>query len=219
MTTNPPSLDIAVIGNSNIAALVDRSGSIVWACWPRIDGDPVFCSLLAGNAPDSGFFSIAFDEEAVTTQAYLRNTAIVRTVVTTAAGASFAITDFAPRFRLHGRTYRPSMIVRRVEPLAGLCRIRIRVRPRMAYGMEKAQAILGSNHIRFVADDAAIRLTTDAPVNYIATESAFVLSRPLTFILHPDESFADIVPRSAREFEDNTREYWQDWVRNLNLPF
>lgn len=217
--TLPPSLDLAVVGNSNIAALLDRKGTIVWACWPRLDGDPIFCALVDGSIPASGFFSIGFDEEATTTQSYVRNTAIVRTVVTAASGASFAITDFAPRFRQHGRTYRPSMLIRRVEPLAGLCRIRVRARPRMDFGRHGATAIPGSNHIRYVTDAGAIRLSTDAPVSYIADESAFVLTQPLTFVLHPDESFSGCIPRIAREFEDQTRDYWMDWVRNLNLPF
>lgn len=217
MTT--PTLDLAVVGNSNIAALLDTKGTIVWSCWPRIDGDPIFCALVDGNEPDAGIFSIGFDEDATSAQAYVRNTAIVRTIVTSASGASFAITDFAPRFRQHGRTYRPSMLIRRIEPLAGLCRIRVRVRPRMDYGRCRATAIPGSNHIRYVTEAGAIRLSTDAPVSYIAEESAFVLSRPLTFILHPDESFTDSISRIGREFEDQTRDYWGDWVRNLNLPF
>lgn len=215
----PPTLDLAVIGNSSIAALIDREGSIVWTCWPRIDGDPIFCALLDGTTPDSGFFSISFDEEATSQQAYVRNTAIVRTVVTSASGASFAITDFAPRFRQHGRTFRPPMIVRRVEPLSGMCRIRVRLRPRMGYGAHRAVAMPGSNHIRYVSEAGALRLTTDAPVTYVAQESAFVLKQPLNFILHTDESFTDQVPRTAREFQDQTRDYWYDWVRNLNLPF
>jgi GH15 family glucan-1,4-alpha-glucosidase len=214
-----PTLDLAVIGNSNIAALVDKTGRIVWSCWPRIDGDPVFCALVDGDAPDAGFFSVGFDEEATTAQAYVRNTAVVRTVVTAASGASFAITDFAPRFRQFGRTYRPSMLIRRIEPLEGVCRIRVRVRPRMGYGRHTATPIPGSNHIRYVTDAGAIRLTTDAPVSYIVGESAFVLSRPLNFILHPDESFPETIPRIAREFHDQTCEYWRVWVRNLNLPF
>ena len=43
-------LDLAVIGNCNIAALVDQRANLVWMCFPRLDGDPVFCSLLDGNA-------------------------------------------------------------------------------------------------------------------------------------------------------------------------
>lgn len=215
----PPTLDLAVIGNSCIAGLIDGMGTIVWTCWPRIDGDPVFSALLDGSEPESGFFSIEFDEESTSTQSYIRNTAIVRTVVTAASGASFAITDFAPRFRQHGRTFRPPMIVRRVEPVSGLCRIRVRVRPRMGYGADRCTPVAGSNHIRYVSESGAVRLTMDAPVTYVLDESGFVLNRPLTFIMHADESFTEQVPRIAREFEDKTREYWYDWVRNLNLPF
>lgn len=215
----PPNLDLAVIGNGCIAALIDKLGTIMWACWPRIDGDPIFSALLDGNAPEAGYFSIELDEEAKSTQCYVRNTAIVRTEVTSASGAAMAITDFAPRYRQHERTYRPPMIVRRVEPLAGVCRIRVRVRPRMGYGAHKTTAVCGSNHIRYVSEVGTIRLTTDASVTYIVDECGFVLAQPLTFIIHADESFADNVPRVAREFEDRTREYWYNWVRHLNLPF
>ena len=34
------SLDLGVIGNCEIAALVDESASIVWCCLPRMDADP-----------------------------------------------------------------------------------------------------------------------------------------------------------------------------------
>ena len=54
----PPSLDLAVIGNCAVAALIDSTGAMVWGCWPRFDADPIFCSLVDGDAPDGGFFSI-----------------------------------------------------------------------------------------------------------------------------------------------------------------
>jgi GH15 family glucan-1,4-alpha-glucosidase len=214
-----PSLDVAVIGNCSIAALVDRGGTIVWSCWPRIDGDPVFCSLVDADTPEAGFFSIGFDTEASSSQAYVRNTAIVRTVLTSDSGASFSITDFVPRFRQFDRLHRPPMIIRRVEPLSGLCRIRVRLRPRMGYGEHRATPVPGSNHIRYVAETGTIRLTTDAALSYITNESVFVLSRPLTFILHADETLPDAITRVGREFHDQTRDYWLDWVRHLNVPF
>jgi len=213
-------LDLAVIGNSNVAALIDRTGRIVWTSWPRIDGDPVFCSLVDGDDPDGGYFSIEFDEETVATeQSYDRNTAIVRTIHRSASGASFMVTDFAPRFRQFGRMYRPPMIIRRVDRLEGLCRIRPKMRPRMDYGRLKPSTIPGSNHIRYATDVGSIRLTTDAPVALIASESAFVLSRPMAFIVHPDESLPDAPSRVSREFHDLTKEYWLDWVRLLSIPF
>lgn len=213
------SLDLAVIGNSSIAALVHQNGRIVWMCWPRLDGDPVFCSLVDGDDAEAGFFAIEADEASTCEQSYTRNTAIVRTVVTTETGAAFAITDFVPRFRQFGRVYRPPMIVRRVEPLHGLCRIRVKLRPRMGNGLFQPTLVPGSNHIRYVTEAGSLRLTTDAAPSYVASGAAFALTRPITLILHADEPLPDSIPRIAREFHDQTRDYWLEWVRHLNVPF
>ena len=54
------SLDLALIGNGVIGALVSAEAEIVWTCVPRFDGDPVFCSLLRGpKQPDrKGVFAV-----------------------------------------------------------------------------------------------------------------------------------------------------------------
>ena len=217
--TRRPSLDLAVVGNSHIAALIDPMASIVWCCWPRLDGDPIFSALVDGDAPSAGFFSIGFDEPSSSDQSYLRNTAIVRTVVTSERGASFAVTDFAPRLRLSGRIHRPAMIVRRVEPLTGACRIRVRVRPTSDWGDARPVATLGNHHLRWVGDGLAFRLTTDAPVSYVAGEHAFVLTRPVTLILHGDETLPNAPEAVGRHFLEETRGHWLGWVRGLNLPY
>ena len=43
-----------------IAALVDRLARIVWCCFSRFDGDPIFCSLLevADDPTGAGLFDI-----------------------------------------------------------------------------------------------------------------------------------------------------------------
>ena len=41
--TRAQNLDLAPIGNSCAAALVDRNARIVWWCFPYFDSDPVFC--------------------------------------------------------------------------------------------------------------------------------------------------------------------------------
>ena len=48
-----PDLDLAAVGNCVVASLIDRRARHAWFCWPRFDGDPVFCSLLDGDSPDA----------------------------------------------------------------------------------------------------------------------------------------------------------------------
>ena len=55
---------------------------------------------------------------------YVRNTAIVETVLEDASGNAVRITDFAPRFLRFERAFHPAQIIRRIEPLRGLPRIR-----------------------------------------------------------------------------------------------
>ena len=57
-------LELGVIGNCAIAALVNPSGSIVWSCFPRLDGDPMFCALLTqGAGSDDGAFTIELKDD------------------------------------------------------------------------------------------------------------------------------------------------------------
>jgi GH15 family glucan-1,4-alpha-glucosidase len=214
-----PSLDLAVIGNSTVAGLVDSAGRLVWGCWPRLDGDPIFSALLDGEAPDKGFFVIENDEEATAQSAYLRNTAIVRTAIATPSGGAYTITDFAPQYWVAGRMYRPPAFVRRIEPLAGFCRLRVRLRPAVGYGRARPRAVLGSNHISFVGEGQAFRVTTNAPVSYVLNESGFILTRPLTFILHADETLPEAADKIGAEAQERTRDYWLNWTRSLNVPF
>ena len=56
-----PNLDLAPIGNCAISALVDRRGRFVWACAPRVDGDPVFSALMDGADPEHGFWDVELE--------------------------------------------------------------------------------------------------------------------------------------------------------------
>ena len=110
-------LDLAVIGNCTWGGLIDRRARLVWACMPHFDSDPIFPALL-DEAPDhDGTFSIDLIDFADCQQYYDGHTAILVTVLRDRAGNALEIRDFAPRFVNHGRTYRPTMLVRRLRPL------------------------------------------------------------------------------------------------------
>ena len=112
-------LDLAVIGNGRTAALVDPTARLVWWCYPRFDSDPIFCRLLSGDE-EKGFSDVVLDDMADFQSEYLRNTAIVSTVLTDRQGGAVRITDFAPRYRQFGRVFRPPQLIRMIEPVAGL---------------------------------------------------------------------------------------------------
>jgi len=69
------SLELGLIGNCRIGALIDERGEIVWSCLPRFDGDPVFCSLL-NEHPDggAGFCVVELLDQVEASQSYLPNT-------------------------------------------------------------------------------------------------------------------------------------------------
>lgn len=206
-------LNLGVIGNCSFGALVNTGGEIVWCCMPRFDGDPTFCKLLDGKDGGSGrgVYAVALENQTRSEQEYLTNTAVLVTRLFDDNGGAIEITDFAPRFQQHGRTYRPTMIVRVVRPLAGLPRVRIVLRPAADYGSVQPQVTYGSNHIRYVRPDLTLRLTTDAPLAYILDEQPFLLEEPLGLILGPDETFPREVHEGRGWLLDSTVRYRREW--------
>jgi len=217
-TADARALDLALIGNCRVAALVNGMGRIVWWCFPGFDSNPVFCRLLAGEE-EKGFCDVVVADLVDAKAGYVRNTAILETELEDRHGGRVRITDFAPRFHRYERIFRPPQLVRRITPVAGLPRITIRVRPCQSYGQPVTGQSVGSNHIRYHGADPVLRLTTDAPLSYVVQETAFPLTRPLTLILGPDEPFESAVDLTGREFEEHTRDYWHGWVRSLAVPF
>ncbi|MET0272292.1 MAG: glycoside hydrolase family 15 protein [Phenylobacterium sp.] len=210
------------MGNCAASALIDRAGRYVWACAPRVDGDPFFSALLggkdAGDEAAQGQWAVEVEDAVETTQAYLRNTPILRTEITDAQGAVAEIIDFCPRYRQFGRVYRPLAFIRLVRALKGTPRLRIKLRPTANYGERPTTQTVGSNHIRFLGGEVTLRLTTDAPVSHIQEERTFRLEEPVAMFLGPDEGFdSDVATTTARMLRETT-DYWRGWVRTLSVP-
>jgi len=214
-------LALGIIGNCQIASLIDRHGTHVWSCMPRLDGDPIFCDLLAGadNPDRAGRWGVEVLDHVASSQSYERNTAIIETTLTDAQGAVVSITDFCPRYRQYERNFRPAMLVRIVRRLAGRPRLRMFLTPTENYGERACRTVAGSHHIRYLGHDGDLRLTTNASIVAIQQQRAFVLDDTLAFILGPDETIGESVPMLAQRMLDATREYWTDWVRSLAVPY
>jgi GH15 family glucan-1,4-alpha-glucosidase len=212
-------LELAPIGNCAVASLVDRTGSHRWFCFPRLDGDPVFNALVNGENPESGFMDLVVDGLDRVDQCYLRNTAVLETRLHTKSGESLRILDFAPRFLMFERNFRPPLIVRRIEPVSGNPRVTLRIRPTFDYGASAPRVSLGSNHLRFIGDDDVLRVTADIGPSYILNEQPFLLARPVNLFIGSDESLAQNPESLAKHFLNETTSYWEEWSRKLALPF
>ena len=215
-------LELFPIGNCAASALVDGQGRFVWACAPRVDGDPFFSALLGGvqgvGEDAQGLWAIDVEDTVEMRQSYLRNTPILCTQVTDAHGGKVEIVDFSPRYRQFGRVYRPLAFIRLVRTLEGAPRVRIRLRPTVNYGERPATITHGSNHIRYLGAEQTLRLTTDMAVSHILKERTFRLEEPLALFLGPDEGFDADIGATCHRMLRETTDYWRGWVRTLSVP-
>ena len=210
-------LNVAAIGNCQISALIDVRARYVWTCLPRHDGDPVFCSLINGDA-DDGYTDIDLVNFAASEQRYRRNTAVVETILRDSDGGALRVVDFCPRFRRFGRMFRATTFIRLIEPIGGRPTIRLRVRPLCEHGARKPRFTVGSNHVRFELGHMTLRLTTDAPLTHLLEERPFTVSSPIAMVFGPDETLTEAPATVAHAMLERTERYWLDWVRGLAVP-
>jgi GH15 family glucan-1,4-alpha-glucosidase len=214
-------LDLWPIGNCQVSALVDDAAGMVWACQPRVDGDPLFCALLEprGEAVvPRGEWRISLEDQISAEPRYLKNTPILVTRLTDALGGAVDVYDFCPRFERSGRMYRPVAFIRIVRPIAGAPRMRVALNPAAGWGARDAERTNGTNHIRFLLDPQALRLTTDAPILHLLEGRSFRVEQALHFFLGPDEPFVGNVNQVLAMMLHQSADHWRDWVRGLAIP-
>lgn len=213
-------LELALIGNCTISALIDSHAEIVWCCMPDFDSAPIFSSLLKKqeNKLSNGTFGIDLADFSHCEQHYYKNTAIVETILFDHHGNRVDITDFAPRFNQYDRIYRPTTIIRQIKP-HGYPKIRVRIQPLDIETNQSYRRVWGSHHIRFISDQMSLRLTTDLSITHISQEKWFILDQDRHLILAKDEPVEESIPRLANRFFHKTLEFWEHWVSRLALPF
>ncbi len=206
--------DLGVIGNCQYSALVHNSGEVVWCCLPRFDSEPVFSTLL--DSQDGGHFRISPADGESGTQRYLPNTNILETSFRTSTG-SFRVLDFAPRFMLFGRAFRPTQLMRIVEPSEGTPRISVVCEPRLGWSKERPSAVQGSHHVRFEGFASQLRLTTDLPLSYLGGQP-FTLTGRQHLVLSWGEPVEETLEPLCDRFFNETARYWKQWVKQCDIP-
>jgi GH15 family glucan-1,4-alpha-glucosidase len=206
--------DLGLVGNCQVAALVENSGAIVWCCLPRFDSEPVFAALL--DHENGGTFTLKPAGGEVGKQRYIENTNVLETTFETKDGA-FRLIDFAPRFHQYGRNFRPTEFYRIVEPISGAPRVSVTCDPRLGWSKGVPTRTLGSNHVRFDGYKSPLRLTTDIPLSYLEGQP-FVLTERRHLALTWGTAIEEPLPSLCERFLLETVRYWERWVKHCNIP-
>ena len=105
--------DYALIGDCETAALVSRTGSIDWLCWPRFDSGAVFAAML--GEPGNGHWSITPEQPGFeVTRRYRGRTLLLETEYRTPDGTA-VLTDFMP-LRTNGSSHVVRIVLARRLP-------------------------------------------------------------------------------------------------------
>jgi GH15 family glucan-1,4-alpha-glucosidase len=205
-----PIEEYAIIGDCRTGALVARTGSVDWLCWPRFDAGACFAALL-GTSRHGRWLIAATDASARVSRRYRGDTLVLETLFETTSGA-VAIIDFMPVGGEH------SSLVRIVEGRRGRVNLRMELIIRFDYGAATPwvtqlegggglSAVAGSNRavlhtaVELVGRDQATLAEFQVAEGQRASFALTWVSsnRPVPAPLDTSEALA------------STEAYWQEW--------
>src|SRR5215470_2004986 len=205
--------DYGIIGDCETVALVGRSGSIDWLCWPRFDSDACFAALLGTPANGRWLLSPASAVKN-TSRKYRDHTLILETRFETADGAVTVI-DFMPPRSGH------SDLIRIVRGESGQVRMAMELTIRFDYGLSVPwvssvgegllHAIVGPH---LVVINGGTGLThSDGTVKADFTIHAGQIV-PFVIVHNPSHYPAPL-PVSASAALAETERFWLDWITHF----
>lgn len=206
----------AVVGNCNVACVVDATGDIVWMCLPTPDGQPVFDALV--DAPDGEHrFAIlsSTGRRTVTRQRYLGFSPVLTTTLYDDDGNEWKITDFAPRWNPVSPEAPPA-VVRILEPVLGTPVLKVHFSASRNWGRATAEVHPSTSGLRVRTDPPSV-LVSDLPPVVLAGEQDFVLDRPVFFVLET-EAGRNWTIDTVLEVLGHTLEYWKYIARHVSAP-
>jgi GH15 family glucan-1,4-alpha-glucosidase len=217
-----PIADYAVIGCTRSFALVSRTGSIDWLCWPRFDSESIFARIL--DAEKGGCFaiqpSIAFEAK----RRYLEGTNVIETIFTTASGV-IRLLDLMPVMTEAEKETRLSpfrQILRRIEVLEGEVPVIVTYEPRPDYGRLTPSLAIRGDSISCAWRARVLNLRSDAKftVEHGTAIATFTLraGESRTFALgfddHTPAVLGAIGDEATAEIEQTIR-FWREWSDQL----
>ena len=210
--------DYAIIGDGSSAALVSRTGSIDWLCWPRFDSPSQLAALLDERA---GHFRL-WVEDARIERRYRPDTAVLETRFIT-EGGELVVTDLMPvsSAEERGRMLEPEHeILRLVRCERGAVDLRLELAVRPRYGEGRARLRhAGALGIRVETPDGLLVLRSDLPLGIgedgvVRGQTRLAAGQTAcASLVYAGDGPAVLPPLGARAHEavERTVRWWQDW--------
>ncbi|RJP74658.1 MAG: glycoside hydrolase family 15 protein [Candidatus Zixiibacteriota bacterium] len=225
--SNPysPIADYGLIGDGRSAALVSRSGSIDWLCWPRFDSPSLFAALL--DPEQGGRWSIAPSGPFRAERRYLDDTNVLETRFHT-AGGELVLTDFMPADSEAGKRRRllpENEILRRVECVSGEEEVEIIFAPRPDYGRRRftlrdhgpfgLRLDMGSRLLALQGEESLRLLDDGRAAARIRLSPGRKLHFSLTWHEQGPAAYSPLGPAAGESLERTVR-WWRGWMAGLS---
>lgn len=168
--------------------------------------------------PDGGVFSILPDGDYECRQSYLNHSNILVTHFKASDDSEFRVIDFCPRFNQHDRVFRPLTVIRIVEPVKGNCRIRVRCEPVSGWDKKIPQPIEHESGLSWDIRDGHLHLVSSMSKTHLKDSAPFLLEGKAYFALSWGEKAAGNLGRVCDDSLNETRKYWNLWVKHCNIP-
>ncbi len=204
--------DYAIIGDCETAALVSRSGSIDWLCWPRFDSGACFAALL-GTAKNGRWLLAPSDAPTRTTRRYAGDTLILETTHETNTGV-VTVVDFMP---MRDGT---SNVVRTVIGRSGKVAMKTEIVLRFDYGsVVPWVSRLEDGTLRAIAgpDMVTIRSDVELQGRDFTTVGEFVVNEgdQVSMVMTWGPSHLEPPrPANAKKALDKTQKFWSDFSKH-----
>ncbi len=200
--------DYGLIGDTQTAALVSRSASIDWLCFPRFDSGACFAALL--GTEEHGHWQISpIDEIVSQSRRYRDGSLVLETEFITANGTVRVIDCMPPRDQ-------DPDLLRLVECTSGRVRMRMQLVIRFDYGSIVPWVRRADDHLEAVAGPDALSFWSDVETHGedMKTVAEFEMqageSKAFALRWHRSHRPCGECVDVRREI-DNTDRWWREW--------
>jgi GH15 family glucan-1,4-alpha-glucosidase len=208
---NPSAIeDYGLIGDCSTAALVSRTGSIDWLCWPRFDSAACFAALV--GTPEHGRWLIAPKDPSPKIRRFYRDGSVVLETVFETEDGEVALIDF---MQIGGPN---SAVVRLVSGRRGRVAMTMEMALRFDYGGQVpwVTRLADGSGVRAIAGPDMAVLRTRVPLEGVGlkTEASFIVAEGDTtsFVLTHSASHLSLPePIDAVVALGETEAFWTRW--------